>query len=400
MENKNQEKGIIPQWYKPCIIVCAILMLMATAWAFIGLLNGSVTFDNEILPGNMFVYEGWMTYLFAFFAAIGFVWGIIFALKGLTGRDIKSVEISAEGTRETSDGCLAQLAGALISPLLFGVIGYALSYYLIFFVLEFSSLMLPYIIGIILIVLLVLYVIFVWCRVDGLKPWILIIMLVVALAIYVTLAIFLSRGVNMSNAVAGSANKIMESMKPKEITAKTFKLTPQRVGSLQLGRPFTDMSSSEEGLYNKVKIDSFEDPTSETGQVYGYELYWNDERVASFSLSKKGNNLDRIYFYSSRIIIPNDIHLGMPIREAIPKGLKIWASPDMVGESQCGIMLTMQKEKVYDFYIGTALNQEHFTGLGWQKIQKEIDPNDYKDIDLTYDDIAPDATLYCLSIQM
>lgn len=399
MKNEAQGNEMVPKWYKHSIIVCVILMFIATVWVFIGLENGSIAFENELLPGNMFVYTGWMVYLFGAFALFGFVWGIIFAIKGLTNKDIKSVEISAKGVRETSDGCLAQLAGALISPLLFALFAYALSYYAVFLVLEFCSKFFPYIVCAVLLVLLAFYAIFVWNRAGELKPRAIITIQAVALAIYIVLAIFLSRGVDVPGVVADGTGKIVESVKPKEVTAETFNLTPKGVGSLQLGKPFSDMSDSEEGLYNRVEISSFEDPCSETGKAHDYHLYWNDELVASFCLSKKGNALDRIYFYSSRITISNGLHLGMPVCEAIRKGVKVFASTDMLGESQCGIVLTMKMDYIY-FDIAKELSQEHFTTSGWQRTQKEIDFDDYNSIELSFDDIAPDITLHSLSIQM
>lgn len=178
----------------------------------------------------------------------------------------------------------------------------------------------------------------------------------------------------------------------------TFHLTHRGVGSLQLGRPFTDTSASGEGLYNKVVLSAFEDSYSETGKSYDYQLYMDDEWVAGFCLNRKGNPIDKIYFYSSRIAVPGGLRLGMPLREAVGKGLKVLASPDMLGESQCGIVLTMDMDYIH-FDIAEELSQEHFTSSGWQRIQSEIDFEDYNSIELTPDDIAPEVRLSSLSIQ-
>lgn len=392
METIMHEKKQMAAWRKPSFIGCLVLMFLAVVWAFIGLINGSVTFENELLPGNLFAYEGWLIWIFGIFAALGVVWGIIFAFKGLTERKVESYEVSAQEVRKTSDGCMAQLMGVLIAPILFGLLGYALSYYAFFLILEFCSALFPYLVGVALIALQIFYGIFVGCRLGALKAGALIAIEVVALGIYIVLAIALSKDVDVMGKASVEAGNFVESLKSKEVTEKTFELTTRGVGSLQLGSLFSDMSASNEGLYNKVKIESWEDPVSATGHTYSYELFWNDERVANFTLGRKEDPIKYICFYSPRILLPKGIRIGMTMREALKRGAKAYARTDMLDESACGIVMTVHLNKQYCLIIGDVTKQEDFSESGWKKALNLPD-NAYTTIDLNEKDIASGAKL-------
>lgn len=67
---------------------------------------------------------------------------------------------------------------------------------------------------------------------------------------------------------------------------KSFILTDNGVGSLQMKHPFKNMSDTDEGLYNKVEKGTFYyEPAAMTLQTY--TLYLDDVQVADFSLEKQ-----------------------------------------------------------------------------------------------------------------
>ncbi len=166
-----------------------------------------------------------------------------------------------------------------------------------------------------------------------------------------------------ANANAPSSPRV----KPQEFT-----LTSSGVGSLQIKKPFTDMSASDEGLYNrveKVKRDWDNDT------YYDVYLYWDDNMIASLSFYEAKPIPEYIIFYTDRITLPQGLKTGMPIKEAIEKGLDFRVQEDMEGSiSETGYYANMQ---IGPYECNTFMNisPEIFTKKAWERIINEISTN-------------------------
>lgn len=100
--------------------------------------------------------------------------------------------------------------------------------------------------------------------------------------------------------------------------AKTFALTKDGMGSLQLKHAFNDMSASDEGLYNKVEKETFYDESS--GMTFqSYTLYLGDVEVATFMLEKESSPIEQITITSPNVYLKNGVKVGMPLREVLSK---------------------------------------------------------------------------------
>lgn len=95
-----------------------------------------------------------------------------------------------------------------------------------------------------------------------------------------------------------------------------FVLTENGVGSLEMKKPFNDMSKSDEGLYNKVTKESYTDEASGV-KVYDYTLYMDDEKVAGFTLAGEKAPIEMLHIYSPRISMANGAHPGMLMRDFV-----------------------------------------------------------------------------------
>lgn len=122
----------------------------------------------------------------------------------------------------------------------------------------------------------------------------------------------------------------------QESTGKTFVLTEKGVGSLRMMRPFKDMSKSDEGLYNRVKIHSYVEESSLT-KFYEYTLYWDEEKVANFTLPNSKSPIRTLHVYSPRVTLANGTKVGDSLREFVKKkGVKASAENDEIGSSYFG----------------------------------------------------------------
>lgn len=132
--------------------------------------------------------------------------------------------------------------------------------------------------------------------------------------------------------------------------AKTFVLTEEGVGSLKMMQPFKDMSKSDEGLYNKVKKESYVDESSGM-TVYDYTLYWDEERVAGFSLNGAKAPIVMLHIYSPRISMANGVRTGMSMRDFMKlEGAKAEGGEAM--DWNYGVSISIGKIHAFGWWMG------------------------------------------------
>ncbi len=367
---ENSERSL--KWNYVSLISSSVVLLLCIAWTFVAMLNGSFVLENS-LPINMFAYDGWMIYIFIPFAVIGVLFGIFCVFHGLfySKKELKTYEVSLDTgeVHETLDGCFVKLFAIFVMPVICGWMGYAIGYYLVYIVVEFSVMLLPYIIGGLLLVIAVVFAIFSWNRMEDMKLSMFITMQVLISAVYIGLAIFLSGNVNVGGIVA---DKITEMATTKEVRPKNFTLSPTGAGGLRVGQTFTDMSDSDEGLYNRVEKNK-RDWDGDT--YYDVNLYWDDENVATISYCSASPVPEYVMFYSNRVTLPQGIKTGMPVREAIKKGLKFYVHEDAAGVTDTGYYAEMTVGVDYECNYLMGISPEMFTDSAWTRIMKEIASN-------------------------
>lgn len=394
MENKNQSTTKVSK----IIIGCtALLMLLASAFSILGLLSGSVVLSNTLLPANIFLYTGWMCYVFGVFGIVGFVFGIFVAFHGLTTSDVKSYKVSDGNVTRTSDGCMAQIMGVFLTPCIMAALAYAISYYLFWGVLEVGAFVLPYLIGLLLIVGVFVYAIMGWKRKETLSVRFQSILAGVILVIYGGLTFLFTSGVSLNDGikVVEDVTASHETLLPK-VLPKSFVLTKRGVGSLVLGKPFKNMSNSDEGLYNRVEEDSYFDEPSGCN-IYTYTLYWDNTQIAYFqTVNNKDESIRQLTIYSPYVSLSNGIKIGMPIREAFKlKGVKGFACYDPMEETECKYTVGVLCEQInlLDLYYGgcdllTETANSKASNLDYINDTMNLHANDFK----------PDAKVACFIV--
>lgn len=394
-----ESKTLSPTKRIKIVIGCTITVLLITSfYSILGLLAGSIELSNTLLPANIFSYTGWMRSVFGAFGVVGFVFGIIFAFHGVTSTDVESYEVSGGRVTKTSDGCMAQIMGVLLMPFLMAALAYAASYYLFWGVLEIGVFLLPYLIGLLLVSGILLYGIMGWRRRAKMSMLIHCVLAGVLIVIYGGLSFFFA-----PEATFPDGQKVFEDISSTfetsdtELTAQSLMMTETGVGSLVLGKPFQDMSASNEGLYNKVKEGSYHEVSSDC-TIYTYTLYWDETEVASFELVEKGSPIDRLTVTSPKVSLANGIKIGMPLQEALKKeGVEGYACPDALGETECGYTAGMsygQIGLVSPFYGGCGILSD--TGSKKAKGLSEMDDC----IDLKINDFKSEARVTCFYISL
>ncbi len=154
-----------------------------------------------------------------------------------------------------------------------------------------------------------------------------------------------------------------------------FTLTPQGVGSLQTDSLFRDMSASDEGLYNRLQVDEWEDQRGR--KMQNLTMYWNDELVATATIRKSDGILGEIYFHSPRIAWPDGLYHGMPLSEALEKGLIAMVSEDALGEeTDTGFYWTVMENAArkihYIISVGVDASPDQFLPEAWERITEEF----------------------------
>lgn len=170
--------------------------------------------------------------------------------------------------------------------------------------------------------------------------------------------------------------------------AKTFILTEEGVGSLKMMQPFKDMSKSDEGLYNKVEKDSYVDESSGI-TIYDYTLYWDEEKVAGFTLNGAKAPIVMLYVYSPRISLENGMKTGDALHYFLKvDGVKAKAEEDVMGESEFGYeaWIALGKICVYGWWSGEDILTE-------QGKAKAATAEINKPVKLLPDDIKPEAKI-------
>ncbi|MBC5633651.1 hypothetical protein [Parabacteroides hominis] len=195
MTNERQQGYLVEN---TLLIIVELLLLTATLFSILGLAAGSVRLSNTLLPTNVFDYEGWLCYVFGTMGVVGFLFGIFAAIRGIFTTDVKSYEVSAKGASRTSDGCMAQLMGVFLTPVLFGFMAYALAYYLFWVILEAGAYLLPYIIGGLLAVGSVVYAVKMWRRRKTMQIKKQVIISLIILLLYGGMAFFFTNGISLN----------------------------------------------------------------------------------------------------------------------------------------------------------------------------------------------------------
>lgn len=177
-------------------------------------------------------------------------------------------------------------------------------------------------------------------------------------------------------------------------TAKTFILTEEGVGSLKMMQPFKDMSKSDEGLYNKVKKESYVDePSGMT--VYDYTLYWDDEKVADFSLLDEKGPIVMLTVYSPRVSLANGVKIDMSLRDIVKlDGVNARVSEDVTEEAPHGYeaWIAFGKICVYGWWFW---DEDILTKQGKAKAARATDG---KHLKLLPEDIKPEAKISGLCV--
>lgn len=213
------------------LVIVELLLLTATLLSILGLAAGSVKLSNTLLPAYVFDYEGWLCYVFGTIGVVGFLFGIFIAIRGIFTTDVESYEVSAKGATRTSDGCMAQLMGVFLTPVLFGFMAYVLAYYLFWVVMEAGAYLLPYIIGGLLAVGSIVYAVKMWRHRKTMQIKKQVIISLIVLLLYGGMAFFFTNGISLNDGmqqITDVVNPILENaMKEetspaKEIDNKTF----------------------------------------------------------------------------------------------------------------------------------------------------------------------------------
>lgn len=172
---------------------------------------------------------------------------------------------------------------------------------------------------------------------------------------------------------------------------KTFILTEEGVGSLKMMQPFKDMSKSDEGLYNKVKKESFVDESSGM-TVYDYTLYRDEEMVAGFSLTDAKAPIVMLHIYSPRISMTNGIRTGMSMRDFVKQeGAKAEGGEGM--DWNYGVSISIGKIHAFGWWMGEG--GDILTEQGKSKSGSASLGEFAK---LVPEDILPDATVTDLCV--
>lgn len=189
-----------------------------------------------------------------------------------------------------------------------------------------------------------------------------------------------------------SANSVSVAESAVQVNdTKTFILTEEGVGSLKMMQPFKDMSTSDEGLYNKVKKESFVDESSGM-TVYDYTLYWDEEMVASFSLTDAKAPIVMLHIYSPRILMTNGIRTGMSMRDFLKQeGAKAAGGEGM--DWNYGVSVSIGKIYAFGWWMGEG--GDILTEQGKSKSDSASLGESAK---LVPEDILPDVTVTDLCV--
>ena len=176
-----------------------------------------------------------------------------------------------------------------------------------------------------------------------------------------------------------------------DCTIKSFIVTKDGVGSLKKNEPFTDMSQTNEGLYNKVKKTSYYDEPS--GMTFdSYTLYLNDTEVANFLQETLTSPILNLRITSPYVSLSNGIKIGMFVRDVLDKeGVTASASYDEMGETELGALISINFAGVEltDIYW----DKEGLTANGMKKVHSLTMDN--SSVNLEKSDFKPESKIPC-----
>lgn len=171
----------------------------------------------------------------------------------------------------------------------------------------------------------------------------------------------------------------------------SFTLTEEGVGSLKMKQPFTDMSKSDEGLYNRVEIQKYEDEAS-GAIITDYTLYMDNEKVAGFYLSESEPVIGMLHIYSPRISMVNGAKPGMSMCDFMElDGVSASVGEGMDFEYEVSIALG--NICAYGWWLGDG--SDILTDEGMEKAQGAAEG---EFIDLTVDDVLDEAVVTDLCV--
>lgn len=329
------------------------ILLLSTALSVVAIFVGSIDFSNP-LPQNPFDNKSKLVMLIiAPFQLIAVIWALKHAFKMFFGEDWVTVTYDKQGReveRDHFDGCITQLMVAIGTPLLAGVITYMVLYYVIFFFMQLGSFLLPFLIPT---AMLVVSLLFGWRMLRNPKEepvpeviekaetteaaepevnsWMtrledLIITYKRPLISTILTLIYLASAIALLHAGFGSQEEksteedFTVEVDPhhriiKKFGKSYFICDYGKAGSLQLGAPFVDRSSSDEGLYNRIERKEIIDSNGKTCRELN--LYMNDEHVGRLFLNPTNPILNAYTIFTDRVSLPNGIHPGMKLNKAM-----------------------------------------------------------------------------------
>ncbi len=359
------------------------ILILSTLLSALAIFVGGITFSNP-LPSNPFDNKSELVMLIiAPFQLLAGFSALMWSLKMFFGEDWETVTYDKNGrevNRDKFDGCITQLMVAIGVPILAALITYMVLYYLIYLFMQVASFLLPILIPAAMVLVLVL---FGWSVLRGSAPeaapakeepvegeksgwWSKLTGLVarhkrlivagLLTLIYLASAIaLLDAGFSLfSESETDSPHHTDEADAHYTVTKRNGKSYFEcdyygKSGSLQLGKPFVDHSSSDEGFYNRIERTTALD--KEGNSCYDLNLYMNDEHVAHIRQKRSERTLTAYTIFTERVSLPNGIHPGMSLHEAMETG-EVYATATYYPEkgtfglevTSCGRLLLTEKE--------------------------------------------------------
>ena len=351
-------------------LVSLVLMSLSAIAAIVAVFVGDVSFANP-LTGNMFTDHTWLRVIFYPVAFAGGCYGLYHGVKQLFTEDVVEVTVDSSGKvvdKDHMNGCIYQIMQMFLMPVFGAFVAYAIAYYILYVILAVGAFLLPYL----LIAAMVFGVVRYALRYRKMKrqpapaaeetaenvqaepesaagqkpvgrmasirrsigaffrafrnP---IVSVVLAVVYIVIGSLMVVSGFHLGRPAA-----TVDPVTGQVVEPQKFVATADGIGSLVFGKPFADNSNSGEGLYNRVEKKASNDRYAEAG-MYDYTLWWNDEKVAVFTVTSASPELYSILVYSPRVSLENGLCPTMSVREAgKKKGVEMTAMYDEMGGSQ------------------------------------------------------------------
>lgn len=324
------------------------VLLLGTLLSTLAIFVGGVNFSNP-LPQNPFKNESEIVILLiAPFQIAAAISALKWSFKMFFNEDWETVIVDKttgkEVGRDKFDGCVTQLMVAIATPILAAVITYMVLYTLIFFFMQVASFVLPFLIPAAMLIVALLYGWFFILKHTPEEPaemaeegeslgWLdkaeefyirhkgLIVssfLLIVYLASTIALLVA-GFGPEPTASQTEGEYQLDAHHRVEHRGGKAYFVADYgKTGSLQLGEAFVDNSNSDEGLYNRIERTETADCQGE--KAYNLNLYMNDEHVGHIYYIPSQPELKAYTIFTPRVSLPNGIHPGMSLREAMEGG--------------------------------------------------------------------------------